>query len=457
MTKRYLEGRVLGRSLLWSLCLSSLVGAGVAAGATVAFTGARVIPIAGPEIERGVVVVADGKVVAVGAEGAVAIPAGAEVRELAGKVVMPGLVDSHSHLGRGAGGDASKPLHPDVRILDAIDVRAENFWKARAGGITTVNVMPGSGHLMSGQTIYLKLRVGGADVDDFLLCTDAERRVCGGLKMANGTNSQKEPPFPGTRAKSAALVRELFVKAVEYREKRATASKPPSKDAAAEPTKAPERDLGLEALVEVLEGRRIVHFHTHRHDDILTVLRLAAEFGFRPVLHHVSEAWQVADEIARAGVASSIIVIDSPGGKHEAIGLSFGSGAALERAGAEVGFHTDDSITDSRFFMRSAALAVRAGMSRAKALEGMTLAGARMLGLADRVGSLEPGKDADLVVLSGDPLSVWTRVEETWIEGEKVFDLARDGRYQDGGEGVYPQGADHGDESTDHLFEGARR
>jgi imidazolonepropionase-like amidohydrolase len=396
-----------------------------------------------------VVVVADGKVVAVGAEGAVEIPAGAQVRDLSGRVLMPGLVDSHSHLGRGSGGDASKPLHPDVRILDALDVRAENLWKARAGGITTVNVMPGSGYLMSGQTVYLKLRLGGADIDDYLLCTDAARRICGGLKMANGTNSQKDPPFPGTRAKSAALVRELFVKAVEYRDKRAA----PVKD----PAKAPERDLGLETLVEVLDGRRIVHFHTHRHDDILTVLRLAAEFGFKPVLHHVSEAWQVADEIARAGVASSIIVIDAPGGKHEAIGLSFGSGAALERAGAEVGFHTDDSITDSRFFLRSAALAVRAGMSRAKALEGMTLAGARMLGLAGRVGSLEPGKDADLIVLSGDPLSVWTKVEETWIEGERVYDRARDGRYQTGGEEVYPQGADHGDESTDHLFEGASR
>jgi imidazolonepropionase-like amidohydrolase len=424
----------------------ALVAAGAAtAGAaerTLAFTGARVIPIAGEELERGVVIVEDGRIAAVGVESAVAVPPGAEVIDVTGKVLLPGLVDTHSHLGRGAGGDASKPLHPDVRILDAVDPRAENFWKARAGGITTVNVMPGSGHLMSGQTVYLKLRLAGSDIDDYLLCTDDERAICGGLKMANGTNSHRPPPFPGTRGKSAALVRELYVKAVEYRDK---VREPREKG-----SEAPARDLGLETLVEVLDGRRIVHHHTHRADDILTVLRLAKEFGFRPVLHHVSEAWKVADEIAAAGAPCSVIVIDSPGGKHEAVGLSLETGAILEKAGVDVAFHTDDSITDSRFFLRSAALAVRAGMSRAKALEALTLAGARMLGLADRIGSIEPGKDADLAVLSGDPLAAATRVEQTWIEGTKVYDLETDGRFRTGGEDVYPA-ADHGD---DHEEEG---
>jgi len=420
-----------------------------AAGGSLAFVGARVIPIIGPEVERGVVLVEAGRIVAVGAEDDVAVPEGAERIDVAGRVILPGLVDTHSHLGRGSGGDRSKALHPDVRILDAIDVRAENFWKARAGGITTINVMPGSGHLMSGQTVYLKPRLAGADVEDYLLCTDGEPRICGGLKMANGTNSRRDPPFPGTRARSASMVRELFVQAREYRAKRAT----PPKD----PDKAPARDLGLETLVEVLDGRRIVHFHTHRHDDILTVLRLAEEFGFRPVLHHVSEGGLVAAEIAAAGVPSSIIVIDSPGGKLEAARLSLGTGAALERAGAEVGFHTDDSITDSRFFLRSAALAVRAGMSRRAALAGLTIAGARMLGLEDRIGSLEPGKDADLIVLSGDPLSAFTRVEQTWIDGEKVFDSERDGRYRTGGEDVYPKAAEAGDhEAGEAAAEEAR-
>jgi imidazolonepropionase-like amidohydrolase len=415
-----------------------LIVAPAAGAEPIAFVGARVIPIAGGEIERGVVVIEDGRIVVVGAEGEVAIPAGAEVRDLAGKVLMPGLVDTHSHLGRGSGGDRSSALHPDARMLDAIDVAAGNFWKARAGGITTINVMPGSGHLMSGQTVYLKPRLAGHDVADYLLCTGPEGRICGGLKMANGTNSQRDKPFPGTRAKSAAMVRELWVAALDYRAK--------VERAKGDPSKLPPRDLGKEALLEVLDGERIVHHHTHRHDDVVTVLRIAEEFGYRPVLHHVSEAWKVADVIAAAGAPCSIIAIDSPGGKHEAIDLLPKNGAALESAGVDVAFHTDDSITDSRHFLRSAALAVRAGMSRAKALEAMTLAGARMLGLEGRVGSLAPGRDADLVVLSGDPLSAYTQVEETWIEGTRVYDRATDGRYATGGEDVYPDNADHGDE-----------
>jgi imidazolonepropionase-like amidohydrolase len=177
-------------------------------------------------------------------------------------------------------------------------------------------------------------------------------------------------------------------------------------------------------LVEVLDGKRVVQHHTHRHDDILTVLRLQKEFGFKVVLHHVSEAAKVAAEIAAAGVPSSVIILDSPGGKLEARELTMDNCAALEKAGAAVGLHTDDSVTDSRHFLRSAGLAVRAGMTRRGALQAVTLANARMLGLEARIGSLEPGKDADFIILSGDPLSVYTQVEETWIEGRKVFDLS---------------------------------
>jgi imidazolonepropionase-like amidohydrolase len=177
----------------------------------------------------------------------------------------------------------------------------------------------------------------------------------------------------------------------------------------------------------VLDGKRVVHHHTHRHDDILTVLRLQKEWGFRVVLHHVSEGWKVAREIADAKVPCSIIVIDSPGGKLEAVDLRLETGAILDKAGAPVGFHTDDSITDSRLFLRSAGLAVRAGMDRDKALAALTLAGAKMLDLGDRIGSLEAGKDADFVVLSGDPLSVYTQVLETYVEGKKVFDRADPG------------------------------
>jgi imidazolonepropionase-like amidohydrolase len=404
--------RTLAACALW---LAAGAGAGEAGAAVHAFVGAEILPIAGEAIPEGTLLVRDGTIEAVGAVGEVTVPAEAEVHDVAGKVLMPGLVDTHSHVGGGWAADDSAPIQPDVRNLDAIDARDPGFQRARAGGLTLLNVMPGSGHLMSGQTTYLKLR--SAETIDDLLVTTADGRIAGGMKMANGTNPRGEPPFPGTRGKAAALVREQLVKAREYQAKVAAA--------ADDPEKAPERDLAMEALVEVLEGERVVHHHTHRHDDILTVLRLREEFGFRLVLQHVSEAWKVADEIAAAGVPSSIIVIDSPGGKLEAIDVSMENGRALEEAGAFVGFHTDDWITDSRLFLRSAALAVRAGMSREGALHGLTLAGATMLDLAERTGSLEPGKDADFVVLSGDPLSVYTQVLETWVEGEKVFDRSR--------------------------------
>jgi imidazolonepropionase-like amidohydrolase len=157
-------------------------------------------------------------------------------------------------------------------------------------------------------------------------------------------------------------------------------------------------------------------------NDILTVLRLQKEFGFRVVLHHVSEGWKVADEIAKAGVPCSIINIDAPGGKLEAMNCSPKTGGILEKAGVAVAIHTDDPVTDSRFLMRSAAMEVREGMPRQKALEALTIAGAKMLDLSSKVGSLEKGKDADFVVLSGDPFSVYTHVEQTWVEGRKRFD-----------------------------------
>ncbi|MCM2258723.1 MAG: amidohydrolase family protein [Vicinamibacteria bacterium] len=395
----------------------------------VAFVGARVIPAVGPEIPKGVVVVHKGKVVAVGAEGSVSIPGDAVRREVSGKVLMPGLVDTHSHIGGVQGADSSAPIQPDVRAIDAINVADSAIQKAQAAGITTVNVMPGSGHLLSGQTAYLKLR-DAKTIDALLLTT--EKGVTGGMKMANGTNSRRQPPFPGTRAKSASLVREQYVKAQEYKKKLA--------DGAADPKKAPGRDLAMEALVEVLDGKRIVHFHTHRQDDILTAMRLAEEFGFRVVLQHVSDAWKVAPQIAASKqvVGSSIIVIDAPGGKLETADVAMTNGAALEKVGAPFGFHTDDGIVDSRFFRREAALAIRNGLSRGKAVEALTIAGARMLDLSSRVGSLEKGKDADLVILSGDPFSVYTNVLETWVEGQKVFDRAdpKDRLYAVGGFGA---------------------
>ncbi|MEQ9309816.1 MAG: amidohydrolase family protein [Balneolaceae bacterium] len=406
----------------------------------VAFMGAQLIPISGNPIENGVLVIQDGKIISVGEAGS-QIPSNAEVVDVTGKVIMPGLVDTHSHIGEGDGGDRSSSLHPDVRILDAIDPRSDTFKKALAGGLTSVNIMPGSGHLMSGQTVYLKLRKANV-VEDMLLVVDDENNIYGGMKMANGTNpiGNAAPPRPGTRAKSAAMVRELFVQAQNYQQK--------IKDADGDESKMPPRDLQMEALVQILEGKRTVHNHTHRHDDILTAIRLSQEFGYKVVLHHVSEAWKVADEIAAADIPASIITLDSFGGKLEAIDFSNKNAVSLEKAGVLVGFHTDDYITDSRMFLRSAAMAVREGMSREKALEAVTIANAIMMDIEDRVGTLEIGKDADFIILSGDPLSVYSHVEQTWIEGLKVWDRSNpeDREYSTGGYEIF-----RGFETNHHL------
>ena len=415
-------------SLRWLALLACGVWPASAQETPLAITGAVIISIAGETISRGVLVVQHGKILAVGSADTVKIPVGAAVLDASGKVLMPGLVDSHSHIGAGTGGDGSGPIQPDVRVLDSLDVRDASIRKARAGGITTANVMPGSGHLISGQTLYIKLRE--ARVIDDLLIKLPDGTTAGGLKMANGTNSIKSAPFPGTRAKSAALVREQYLKAQEYRDK--------IKRAAGDVEKLPARDLALEELVEVLEGKRVVQHHSHRADDLLTVLRIAKEFGYKVVLHHLSEGWKVAPEIAAAGVACSVIMLDAPGGKLEAREFDWSTPAALEKAGALVGFHTDDPVTDSRLFLRSAAFGVRAGMTRSGALAALTLANAKILGLAQRLGSLEVGKDADFILLSGDPLSTYTHVEQTWIEGRKVFDRARpeDHLYAVGGPGA---------------------
>ena len=423
--------------LLGFLALLPAVPAGAQ---TTAVTGGTLLPIDGPAIEEGVLLLVDGKIKAIGPRGTVQVPAGAQVVDAAGKVVMPGLVDTHSHIGGVGAADSSSPLQPGVRVYDSVNVRSSGFRRALAGGLTSLNLMPGSGHLSSGQTVYVKLRFGAETprTIDAIAYRFPDGSPMGGLKMANGTNSIRNEGaggFPGTRGKSAFLVRSLFIKAQEYRAKIEAAVDDGGKPDA---SKLPERNLHLETLLEVMDGKRIVHHHTHRHDDILTVLRLSKEFGFRVVLHHVSEGWRVADQIAAAKVPCSAILVDSPGGKLEALNLVMECGGILERAGVRTAFHTDDWITDSRLFFRSAALAVRAGMSRQGALEALTLAGAEMMDLQDRVGTLTPGKDADFIILSGDPLSVYTRVEQTWVDGEKVFDLSdpEDQLFAEGGYGA---------------------
>ncbi|HVW38209.1 MAG TPA: amidohydrolase family protein, partial [Pirellulales bacterium] len=409
-------------------------------GAPTAYVGAKILTAAGQTFEPGVILVEKGKIVEIGPSDKVTVPDDAKQVDLTGKTIIPGLVDSHSHLGvysrptvsaNSDGNEMTGPVQSIVRALDAINPFDPGIRMALAGGITTTNIMPGSGNVIGGQTVYVKLH--GHTVEQMAILSD---NVLGGLKMANGENPKRayggRKQAPATRMKTAALQRSEFLKARDYQRKWDNYRK---KLAAGEEPAPPETDLALEPLVEVLQRKRTVHFHTHRADDIRTVLRLADEFGFELVVQHGTEAYKIADELARRNVPVSMTVPDSIGGKAEVMDFLEETGKRLTDAGVKVMVNTDDPVTESRFLLRTTAIAVRGGLDEETALKAITLYPAQAMHLDERVGSLEKGKDADFVVLSGAPFSVYTRVLETYIEGRRAFNLDddKDRLYQTGG------------------------
>jgi imidazolonepropionase-like amidohydrolase len=378
-----------------------------------AIVGGRVLPIAGAPFEDGVVLLRDGRIEAAGRD--VRVPEGVERVDAAGKVVLPGLVDAHVHVGVHGEGDGwagqdtnelTDPVTPHVRVLDAINPADLGFADAVAGGVLTLNVNPGSGNPIGGQTAAV--RSAGRTVDEMVL------RAPSGMKSALGENPKRvygeRKQLPSTRLGTAAVIRDALVRAGNYLAKRDHGGDEPF-----------ERDLRWEALGLVLEGRIPWRQHCHRADDIATALRLADEFGYRLVVDHGTEAVPLADQLAERGVPVLIGPLLTSRSKVELRNRSLSNPGRLAAAGVELGIITDHPVVPVHLLHVQAALAVREGLDPAAALRAVTLVPARVLGLEDRLGSLEPGKHATVCVWSGDPLDARSRVEAAWIEGRQVY------------------------------------
>lgn len=379
-----------------------------------ALINAHVVPIEGEPFD-GTVVMEDGKISALGAD--VAAPEGADVVDAAGKWLLPGFVDAHVHLGTHeegegwAGDDTNEmtdPVTAGVRALDAVNPFDPGFDDALAGGVTAVNINPGSGNPIGG--LAVAIHTHGRYIEEMVL------RSPSGLKSALGENPKRvygeKKQTPSTRLGTAMVIRKAFMDAQNYM------------------GKADEnaRDPKLEALAMVLRREIPWRQHAHRADDIATALRIADEFGYDLVLDHGTEAHLLADVLAERGVPVLIGPLFTTKSKVELRGRSIANPGKLAKAGVEISIITDHPVIPINFLVHQATLSVKEGLDPVTALRSITINPAKVLGLAERIGSLEPGKDADIVLWSGDPLDVMQRALTVWIGGKEVYRYDEDAR-----------------------------
>jgi imidazolonepropionase-like amidohydrolase len=396
-----------------------------------AITGARIVPVTGDPIDGGTIVIDAGKIVAVGGPG-LEVPAGAEVVDAAGKWVLPGFIDAHTHVGLHeeaegwAGSDVNemtRPVTAYVRALDAINPADQGFRDAIGGGVLSVNINPGSGNPIGGQTAAVKC--WGRVVDQMVL------REPAGLKSALGENPKRiygeRKETPSTRLGTAAVIREALVQAGNYLAKLAAAEQQPPSE-----RKPVDRDLGLEALGRVLRREIPWRQHCHRADDIATAIRISREFGYDLVIDHGTEAHLLADLIAAESIPVIIGPLFTSRSKVELRNRSLANPGRLAAAGVTIAITTDHPVVPINFLIHQASLAVKEGLDRDTALRAITINPARIIGVADRLGSLEPGKDADVVIWSDDPLDVTSRAERAYQDGLEIY--AYD---YEAGEGVF--------------------
>jgi imidazolonepropionase-like amidohydrolase len=411
------------------LLLSALLAAAPAAGETTAIVGATVLTVSkAGNLDKATVLIRDGKIAAVGAD--VKVPAGARVIDGAGRFVMPGIIDAHSHTAiEDNVNECTNVVTAEVRIADVIDHRDVNLYRQLAGGVTAINVLHGSCNAIGGENAVLKLRWG---VDDpaQLVFAEAPR----GIKFALGENPKRSNfnapgprRYPATRMGVSEVIREAFLEAKAYRrewqeyEKKAKAA---GKGATA--PVPPRRDLQLETIADILDGKVLVHSHCYRSDEILMLIGLAEELGFKVrTFQHVLEGYKVASEIAKHGAGASTFS-DWWAFKLEAHDAIPYNAAVMHSKGVVVSLNSDSGELARRLYWEAAKAVRYGGVPEQEALKMITLNPAWQLGVDHLVGSIEAGKQADLAVFSAHPFSPDARVEMTLVDGVVRFDRAAD-------------------------------
>ena len=389
----------------------ALLGAPLRLGAqadAVLIRGATIHTAVGAPIRNGSILIEGGKITAVGTS--VRAPSNARVIEAAGKDVIPGMVDNHSHIGAKPTdlNDAPVVVGPQHRFIDALDLNDPDFKDAVSGGVTTVVTGPGSGENVSGMAIVIK--TFGEQLDQRLLLEK------GGMKFAMGPKSRER--YPTTAMGVAANLRQYLIKTQEYM----AAGKKWQDDG--QKGNPPARDLGFEAMTDVLTRKTYVRAHVHAATDVMTLLRLKDEFGFDLTLHHSTEAYKVAGEIAKRGVTAVVLPL---GPRIGVTDDAMGGPAVLWKAGVKIAMHTDHPVISQKWLRLCAALAMRYGIPEEEALKMVTINAAQIARVGERVGSLEVGKDADLVIFDGAWYEPRSRVDLVLGNGKVIFDRAKEG------------------------------
>ena len=390
---------------------------------TFAVMGGTVLTV-GPQgtIPNGTVIVRGRRILAVGA--GLPIPPGTPVINATGQYVMPGIIDAHSHTATEQNvNECTDVITAEVRVADVIDHRSVDIYRELAGGVTLINVLHGSCNAIGGQNAVIKMRWGRPP--DELLYQEAPR----GIKFALGENPKRanfsvpgQRRYPATRMGVEVVLREAFREARTYKREWEDYEKAGRSSGAT----APRRNLRLETVRDILDGKIMVHAHCYRSDEILMMIRLADEFGFKiRVFQHVLEGYKVASEIARHGAGASTFS-DWWAYKIEAWDAIPHNAAVMAAHGVNVSLNSDSDELARRLYWEAAKAIKYGGVSEDEALKMITINPAWQLGVEKRVGSIEAGKDADLAIFSAHPFSPEARVELTIVEGAVMFDRARD-------------------------------